>query len=187
MINILIATGNVHKFQEIRLIMSDYTSFNIIYPDKNFDVDIVENGKTYSQNAKIKVDGYAEFLNKNPGLRSKLNLDYIVSEDSGLEVSCIGNTPGLVTARFAGANATDAENINKLLDTMKLNKSCTEHRDAKFVCLACLYDIGSGKSHYFEGELNGLIANEISGTKGFGYDPVFLFLVSIKHLRKLTL
>lgn len=173
MINILIATGNSHKFQEIKLIMSDYTSLNIVYPDKSFDLEIVENGKTYSQNAKIKTDAYADFLNNNPSLKSKLNLDYIISEDSGLEAACIGNIPGLVTARFAGENASDTENISKLLDIMKATKGCMENRDARFICVACLYDVKKDESRYFEGELKGSIAGELSGTKGFGYDPVF--------------
>lgn len=173
MVNILIATGNTHKFQEIELIMGNFTRLNIIYLDKSFQEEIIENGKTYRENAKIKVKGYLKFLNENPKLKLELSLDYIVSEDSGLEVSCLDNLPGLFTARYAGADATDIKNINKLLDTMRLKKDCIEHRYAKFICLACLYDIKRDKFYYFKGELKGLISNEMVGESGFGYDPVF--------------
>jgi XTP/dITP diphosphohydrolase len=173
MANILIATGNAHKFQEIESIMGNYVGLNIIYLDKSFPVEIIENGKTYRENAKIKAEGYLNFLNENLELKSKLNLDYIVSEDSGLEVRCLDGEPGLFTARYAGENASDIENINKLLDVMRLKKDCIENRHAKFVCFACLYDIKRDKFRYLDGEVNGLISHEMGGTKGFGYDPVF--------------
>ncbi|RZD15210.1 MAG: RdgB/HAM1 family non-canonical purine NTP pyrophosphatase [Candidatus Acidulodesulfobacterium ferriphilum] len=173
MINILIATGNTHKFQEIKSIMGNFAGRNIIFLDKSFQVDVIENGKTYKENAKIKVEGYVKFLNENPELDSEMSLDYIAGEDSGLEVECLGGAPGLFTARYAGENASDIENINKLLDTMRAKKDCVENRRAKFVCLACLYDIKRRSFRYFEGELKGSISNKISGTKGFGYDPVF--------------
>ena len=173
MINILIATGNAHKFREIERVMSNFTGLNIIYLDKSFQVEIIENGKTYKENAKIKAEGYLKFLNENAKLKSELRLDYIVSEDSGLEVNCLGNLPGLFTARYAGENASDAENINKLLDTMRAKKDCAENRHAEFVCFACLYDMKRDKFQYLDGRVKGLISHEISGAKGFGYDPVF--------------
>ena len=173
MINILIATGNVHKFHEIESIIGNYAGLNLVYLDKSFQVEIIENGKTYKENAKIKVEGYLKFLNENPELNSEMSLDYIAGEDSGLEVECLGGAPGLFTARYAGENASDTANIEKLLNDMKLKKECAGNRLAKFVCYACLYDIKKNNFEYFYGELNGLIAGEISGTKGFGYDPVF--------------
>ncbi|MDA8052955.1 MAG: non-canonical purine NTP pyrophosphatase, partial [Deltaproteobacteria bacterium] len=167
MVNILIATGNAHKFQEIEAIMGKVAGLNLIYLDKSYLLGTIEDGKTYEDNAKIKAEGYLKFLNGNPELKSglNLNLDYIVSEDSGLEVECLGGEPGLFTARYAGENASDVQNINKLLDNMRLKKGCAENRRAKFVCYACLYDIKKNNFEYFYGELNGLIAGEISGTK----------------------
>ena len=186
MINILIATGNDHKFQEIKAIIADVGAdwLNISYLDgKRFPAKVEENGDTYNKNAKLKVDGYLKYLKENPSLRGKPLPDYIVAEDSGLEVECLNNEPGLRTARYAGEYATDAENITKLLDEMQKNKGCGEGgshsgsggvgRQARFVCYACLYDIKTGGYSYFEGELKGSISNKISGTKGFGYDPVF--------------
>ena len=176
MANILIATGNAHKFQEIKSIMGKFTglSLNLVYLDKSYPVEIVEDCGTYEENAKTKVEGYLEFLEENPELRTELNLDFIVSEDSGLEVECLEGAPGLFTARYAGENASDIANIEKLLNGMSLKTECAENRRAKFVCHACLYDIKKNSFEYFYGELKGLIAEEISGTKGFGYDPVFI-------------
>ena len=176
MINILIATGNAHKFQEIEVIMGKFAdlSLNLVYLDKSYRVEIVEDRETYEENAKVKVKGYLKFLEENPELRAELNLDFIVSEDSGLEVECLEGAPGLFTARYAGENASDIANIEKLLNGMKFKKECTENRRAKFVCYACLYDIKKNNFEYFYGELKGLIAEEINGTKGFGYDPVFI-------------
>lgn len=171
MANILIATGNAHKFQEIEEIMGKYPGLNIIFPGKSHPVEITENGKTYKDNAKIKAEGYFKFLSENPGL--KLNIDFIVSEDSGLEVECLGGDPGLFTARYAGENASDIENILKLLDALNREKICAENRRARFVCVACMYDVKSGAFEYFEGELKGLISDKMTGAKGFGYDPVF--------------
>ena len=173
MVNILIATGNYHKFQEIKSIIGDSKEINFVYLNRDYKIEIIENGKTYKENAKIKVEGYIKFLNENPELDSEMSLDYIASEDSGLEVECLGGDPGLFTARYAGENASDIENINKLIDAMRVKKECTENRHAKFVCLACLYDIKRRSFRYFEGELKGSISNKIIGTKGFGYDPVF--------------
>ena len=174
MANILIATGNAHKFQEIEAIMGKVAALNLVYFDKSYRVEIIEDRETYEENAKTKVEGYLKFLDENQELKAKLNLDFIVSEDSGLEVECLGRAPGLFTARYAGENASAAANIEKLLNDMKLKKECAGNRHAKFVCYACLYDIKKNNFEYFYGELNGLIAGEISGTKGFGYDPVFI-------------
>ena len=173
MVNILIATGNAHKFQEIEAIMGKVAALNLVYFDKSYRVEIIEDRETYEENAKTKVEGYLKFLDENQELKAKLSLDFIVSEDSGLEVECLGGAPGLFTARYAGENASDTANIEKLLNDMKLRKECAGNRHAKFVCYACLYDIKKNNFEYFYGELNGLIAGEISGTKGFGYDPVF--------------
>ena len=176
MSNVLIATGNAHKFQEIEAIMGKFAdlSLNLVYLDKSYRVEIVEDRETYEENAKVKVEGYLKFLEENPKLKTELNIDFIVSEDSGLEVECLEGAPGLFTARYAGENASDIANIEKLLDGMKFKKECAENRRAKFVCHACLYDVKKNSFEYFYGELKGLIAEEISGTKGFGYDPVFI-------------
>jgi len=176
MTNILIATGNAHKFQEIEAIMGKFADLGLksVYLDKNYKIKIIEDRETYEENAKTKVEGYLKFLEENPELIKELNIDFIVGEDSGLEVECLGGAPGLYTARYAGENASDIANIEKLLNGMRLKTECSENRRAKFVCYACLYDIKKNNFEYFYGELKGLISEEMSGTKGFGYDPVFI-------------
>ncbi|MHB1545284.1 MAG: non-canonical purine NTP pyrophosphatase [bacterium] len=173
-INILIATGNAHKFQEIQEILRDYADINPVFLDKNRKIEIIEDGKTYEDNAKIKVEGCLNYLNENPDLKKSFNISFILSEDSGLEVECLGEAPGLFTARYAGENASNEDNIDKLLYDMTLEKKCSLNRRAKFVCYACLYDIQKKDFRYFYGELKGLIANSVSGSGGFGYDPIFI-------------
>ncbi len=208
MINVLIATGNGHKFQEIKAILSDTGAdwLRVSYlSGKKFTVKVEENGNTYYQNAKLKVDGYIKYLKENPALKRKPFPDYIIAEDSGLEVECLNNGPGLLTARYAGENASDAENIAKLLDEMQKNKTCGVKegvkkenggdlakldrgggRRAKFVCYACLFDVKTGCYSYFDGELRGVIAEKVTGKGGFGYDPIFFVPGFYKTAAQLT-
>lgn len=176
MINLLIATGNNHKVSEIKKIMEPLDILNVIYlSGKEHSVSIDENGSDYRANAKLKIDGYRDYINSRSDLKSLLEIDYIAAEDSGLEVKCLKGEPGLFTARYAGAVATDQENIAKLLAEMKKNSdSRSDNRFAKFVCHACLYNVKSAEYTYFFGEFYGEIALKPSGIKGFGYDPVFL-------------
>ncbi len=172
--NILIATGNAHKFKEIKEIIGGCGGLNPIFLDKSYGIEIIEDGKTYEENAKIKAAGYIDYLNKKPDLKKFLDIQFILSEDSGLEVERLDGAPGLFTARYAGENASDSSNIEKLLMEMSLKKECASNRRAKFVCYACLYDTTENNFQYFYGELSGFIAENASGTKGFGYDPVFI-------------
>jgi XTP/dITP diphosphohydrolase len=134
-LNILIGTGNKHKFQEISIIMKDLKDMNLVYADNIFGItDIIENGKTYQENALIKAEAYYNlllnkgYLNSNRNLnfdkknkinnnhininnQENINIDYIVSEDTGLEVKCLNNEPGLYTARYSKIN-----NINNFKD-----------------------------------------------------------------------
>ncbi|RZD16306.1 MAG: non-canonical purine NTP pyrophosphatase [Candidatus Acididesulfobacter guangdongensis] len=204
--NILIGTGNKHKFQEISFIMKDCCNVRLIYADDLFgQKNIVEDGLTYKDNALIKAEAYYALLKNND--KSNNNIDYIVSEDTGLEVKCLNNEPGLYTARYselhdgaattvpANVNGKDniadirINNINKLLNKMKANKKekdCINGREAKFVCWACLYGVKDGKHNFFYGELNGSITENLSGTAGFGYDPVFYVPEFNKTLAELS-
>jgi XTP/dITP diphosphohydrolase len=189
-INILIATGNKHKFQEISSIMKDFNGLSLVFPDDIFGpIDIEENGGTYSENALIKAKYYFKLVSENPDSKdskNRLKIDYIVSEDSGLEVACLNNEPGLYTARYAGENAANSENINKLLGSMKAKDGCKNNRNAKFICCACLYDVKHNKSQFFEGKLHGLISESLSGNAGFGYDPVFFVPALNKTLAEIS-
>jgi XTP/dITP diphosphohydrolase len=164
--------------------------------------DIPEDGLTYKDNALIKAEAYYALLKNNA---QNNNIDYIVSEDTGLEVKCLNNEPGLYTARYSVLDYSDdvnaqanniyrkdnsanirINNINKLLKKMKSKKDCIYGREAKFVCWACLYDIKERKHNFFYGELNGSITEELIGTAGFGYDPIFYVPEFNKTLAELS-
>ncbi len=204
--NILIGTGNKHKFQEISFIMKDCHDVRLTYADALFGPkNIVEDGLTYKDNALIKAEAYYALLKNNVQNNGNNNIDYIISEDTGLEVKCLNNEPGLYTARYseldgaaaatvpANVNGKDnivdirINNINKLLNKMKANKKdCIDGREAKFVCWACLYDVRNGKHNFFYGELNGSITESLAGAAGFGYDPVFYVPEFNKTLAELS-
>ena len=95
----------------------------------------------------------------------------VIADDSGLCVDFLDGGPGVYTARFAGENASDGDNINKLL--CELNNVPFEKRSAKFVCVIAFIENSANNINYFKGECSGHIITEKRGTSGFGYDPVF--------------
>ena len=122
--------------------------------------DPEETGKTFAENAYIKAKAFCEAS----GLPA-------IADDSGLCVDALDGAPGVHTARFAGDDATDGTNINKLLEC--LEGVPDEKRGAAFVChITCLFP--DGRQIDAEGRCEGFISNERMGSGGFGYDPVFL-------------
>jgi XTP/dITP diphosphohydrolase len=123
---------------------------------------VVEDGATFAENAAIKARA----------LRSAAPPDaWIVSDDSGLEVDALGGAPGIYSARYAGEQASDAENVDKLLHALRGIEPA--QRTARFRCVLCLSD-PDGDVHSFEGACEGHIAEAPKGASGFGYDPVFV-------------
>ena len=120
-----------------------------------------ENGKTFEENARIKARA----------LKAVKSGVWVAGEDSGLEVQGLNNMPGIHSARYAGPNARDAENVAKLLKMMSLRSA--QNRKAKFLCCLVVYS-PDGKEYVFEGTLEGSISKNVQGTEGFGYDPVFI-------------
>ncbi len=156
---IILASKNRHKAEEIRAILGD--DFSLITQDEaGFgDIDVVEDGITFEENAIKK----AITIMEATGHAS-------IGDDSGLCVDALDGRPGVYTARFAGENATDDENISKLLSEM-VNVPKSE-RTAKFVCVIAVAIPGKDVM-LFRGECEGEIAFEKSGEHGFGYDPIF--------------
>ncbi len=150
-----LGTENPAKVKEIRDILKDFDC-EIVLPCVGKFPD--ETGITFAENALIK----ALFTAKHCR-----NL-HAVAEDSGLVVPVLGGMPGILSSRFAGPNADDGKNIEKLLKYMT-NKN---NRQAYFVCVVALIT-PSGEQKFFEGRLYGRIAEEPRGQSGFGYDPVF--------------
>ncbi len=152
--NILLATQNAHKIQEISSILSDFC--NIAVPKES--LDIPEGDQSYVANAILKAEAWAE-----------LYPDYwILADDSGLEVPAINNEPGVISAEYAGKNASHKEHIDKLLSKLKN----TADREGVFVSYVLLMSPDK-KIFCSRGECHGRILEAPSGNGGFGYDPVF--------------
>lgn len=156
----VLATGNKGKVKEMSELLN---SFSIeVLPQSQFEVSIVaETGTTFVENAIIK----ARHAAKITGLPA-------IADDSGLEVDFLNGQPGIHSARFAGENATDQENIELLLS--KLEGIGTEHRRARFQCvLVYLRHELDPTPIICQGTWQGIITESLQGENGFGYDPVF--------------
>ena len=158
---VVIATNNAHKLEEIGAILEDF-DYNI-YSLKDVDlggIEIVEDGKTFEHNALIKARTIA-----------KMTKMIAISDDSGLEVDAIGKKPGVYSARFAGENATDEENRQKLIKSL-VNIPASQ-RTARFVsAIAVVFP--DGKEFVVRGTCEGTIGFEEKGKNGFGYDSLFI-------------
>ncbi len=156
-IKIVFATNNSHKLSEIKAILG--TDFDILsLKDINCNVDIPETSDTIEGNASLKSHYVWEHY----------HLDCF-SDDTGLEVDFLNGEPGVHSARYADGKDHDSKaNIDKLLK--KLGN--TNMRNARFRTVISL--IVNGQEIQFEGIINGTIAKKLSGTGGFGYDPIFI-------------
>lgn len=159
--DIVISTGNAHKLEEIGIILKDL-DYNIYsLRDVNLDnLEIEENGKTFEHNALIKARTVAKLTNM-----------ITIADDSGLEVDAISKKPGVYSARYAGENATDEENREKLLKALK--NTTISNRTGRFVCCIAVV-FPDGKEFVVRGICKGTIAFEEKGKNGFGYDSLFI-------------
>jgi len=155
--DIVIATKNSGKMQEFKFLLNGY--FENFYSLLEFDStpEIVEDMPTFAGNAIKKAEIISNYFDK-----------VTLSDDSGLVVDALNGEPGIYSARYAGENSTDEDNLDKLLNKMKK----VSNRKAKFVCALALV-FPNGQKELFEGECEGLITKNKKGTNGFGYDPVF--------------
>ena|SRR6218665_3333923 len=152
---ILIATHNLHKKEEIQQILgSEYIVTSL--SDYNLNDEIIEDGNTFAKNALIK----AKYCFEQTGKPS-------VGDDSGLVVEALDGRPGIYSARYAG-NHNFKKNIEKVLEEMKNEPN----RRAYFITMLCFKD--NDGEHYFEGRIYGNLTKEVFGADGFGYDPIFV-------------
>ncbi|MBW2545172.1 MAG: XTP/dITP diphosphatase [Deltaproteobacteria bacterium] len=157
---IIFASKNGGKIRELKALLEgmDVNLFSLNdYPDTP---NIIEDGNTFLENALKKARVISEYTGGT-----------IIADDSGLEVDYLEGAPGIHSARYSGAEATDERNIRKLLEELK--DVPTEKRGAAFRCALVLYRT-DGTFETFEGKLEGKIAAEPAGVEGFGYDPVFV-------------
>ena len=157
---LVIATTNPGKKAEYAAILGDLGYELLSLPDLGVEQVIEESGATYAENALLKARGYA----KATGMLT-------LADDSGLEVDVLDGAPGLHSARYAGAAATDEDRCQLLLH--ELAGVPSEQRTARFRCLIALV-WPDGREELCEGVVEGRINESPSGKNGFGYDPVFL-------------
>lgn len=158
--NVVLATSNQHKINEIKRILSQHGDFTAVpisalvpyQPPK-------EDGKTYLENATLKAI-----------TASKLVDDVVIAEDSGVEVDALNNQPGILSARYSGPEATDESNNKKLLD--EIRDVSFAQRTCRYVCTAVVAHKGKPLKNA-TGICEGLIAFHPVGENGFGYDPIF--------------
>ena len=161
MIALLVATRNPHKTRELQQILgSDFTVRDLRAHSEISE--IAETGTSFEENAKLKALAVSRKL---PGL--------VAADDSGLEVDALGGAPGIYSARYAGANATNKERIDKLLEELARIDAKKEQRSARFRCVLALARNGEVLGT-FEGIVEGQIADRPRGSHGFGYDPIFV-------------
>jgi len=155
----VLASNNPHKAEEIKAALNG--KFEILtLNDAGISINVVEDGETFEENAIKKATSVAQ-LTELP----------VISDDSGLMVDYLNGAPGVHTAYFAGENATDDMNIDKLLS--ELDGVPADKRDAKFVCIIAV--IQNDDILTFRGECCGKILEERDGVGGFGYDPIFYY------------
>ncbi|MGI9652682.1 RdgB/HAM1 family non-canonical purine NTP pyrophosphatase [Chryseobacterium sp. RLHN22] len=152
---LLVATHNLHKKEEIQQILGDKFVVKSL-ADYNLHDEIVEDGDSFNANALIK----AKYCFEKTGIPS-------LGDDSGLVVESLDGRPGLFSARYAGDHDF-AKNIEKVLSEME----DVENRKAYFITVLCYYDENGAK--YFDGRAHGNLLTENKGHKGFGYDPIFV-------------
>ena len=161
MTELVIATRNAHKTREIQHILGcEFTLRDLgAHPEVS---EIPESGTSYAENAKLKALAASKQL---PTL--------VIGDDSGLEVDALDGAPGIYSARYAGATATETNKIDKLLCELARVGATHDERRARFRCVVAVARNG-GLLGTFEGTVEGRIADTASGSGGFGYDPIFV-------------
>lgn len=156
---IIFATGNEDKMKEIRAILGDLHIPVLSLKEAGIDVDIVEDGTTFAENAMIKAKAIAELVD-----------GIVLADDSGLEIDYLNKEPGVYSARYMGENTSYKIKNQSLID--RLEGVPDSQRTARFVCaIAAVFPDQSTNTAL--GTIEGLIGYEERGTGGFGYDPIF--------------
>jgi len=157
---LLVATGNQGKLKEIQSLLGD-SSIDLIGLDQLTDPpEVVEDGDTFSANARKKALEMAKFS----GFLT-------LADDSGLVVDALNGAPGVFSARYAGEQGDDTANNAKLLQ--ESDAVADEKRQAAFHCVIALA-WPDGRCETYDGQVSGLIMRGARGTGGFGYDPLFM-------------
>ncbi len=157
---IIVATGNEGKMVEIRQILQgEDIAFSSLKDENLLDVEIIEDGETFEENAIIKARAISD-----------LTGEMVLADDSGLEVDALDKAPGIYSARYLGEDTSYTVKNNHIIDLLKDVEGA--NRSARFVCvIACAFP--DGRTITCRGVIEGQIGYEEKGEHGFGYDPIF--------------
>ena len=155
---LIAATNNGHKLIEIKQILEPFEIKVFSLKEKGIDIEVEENGRTYKENALLKAEAIA-----------KITSTPLISDDSGIEIEAMDNLPGIHTARYA-TSVGGYQEAFKIIE-----KKCQEKNNyrALFNCDIVLMNVKE-EPLIFEGRIKGSIAKNITGTNGFGFDPIFI-------------
>ena len=168
---VVLATSNQNKVKEFKGLLSEFPVEVRCLADFGSLPEVIENGQTFDDNAYKKAFHTARVL----GIPA-------IADDSGIVVEALGGKPGIRSARFAGENATDAENCAKLLQDLK----GVNNRKASFVCVLSIA-VPAGPALTFEASCEGIILESPRGNNGFGYDPIFYYEPLKKSFAELSI
>jgi XTP/dITP diphosphohydrolase len=160
-IRIFLASSNPGKLREYRVLAGDSPIEVALLPNFSEIPVFEETAPTFAENSAGKAMHYSRFATGT-----------VLADDSGLVVPALGGAPGVLSARYAGPHASDADRVQKLLGEMRELQG--EARKARFVCVTSLAQGGRALA-VLSDSAEGFIATEPKGTDGFGYDPVFFF------------
>lgn len=156
---IIFATSNQGKLKEIRMIFEDSNIDVCSAKEAGIDIEVIEDGKTFAENAFIKAKKISE-----------LSGEIVLADDSGLEIDFLNKEPGIYSARYMGEETSYLVKNTNIIN--RLEKAEENQRTARFVC-AIAAVLPTGESFITEGTMEGVIGHEIKGENGFGYDPIF--------------
>ncbi|MBF0297033.1 MAG: XTP/dITP diphosphatase [Magnetococcales bacterium] len=159
-LQLVLATRNRKKMEEIRRVLGQQETRLLTLDDFPDCPEVEEDGATFRDNAAKKALTVARHTGQ-----------LALADDSGLLVDGLNGAPGVHSARYAGDNANDADNLDRLL--AELNRQPEASRSARFQCVLALAD-PAGSVRFFDGTVEGRIGHEARGGNGFGYDPIFI-------------
>jgi XTP/dITP diphosphohydrolase len=155
---LVLATRNQHKTREFAQLLGKHFTLCDLATERDLP-EILETGRTFEENAALKAIAISKILPQ----------EIVIADDSGLEVDALNGAPGIFSARYAGEDASDRRNVEKLLQQLR----GVPERSARFRCVIALAKDGELMTTVV-GEVTGSIAESPSGENGFGYDPIFV-------------
>ena len=170
---IVFATGNAGKMKEIRMILADLNAEVLSMKEAGIDIDVVEDGVTFEENAVIKAKA----------VHACIPDAIVLADDSGLEVDYLNKEPGIYSARYLGEDTPYSEKNATII--ARLDGVPVEERSARFVCAIAAVLPGE-EVLVSEETIEGYIGYEERGSRGFGYDPIFMVPAYDKSTAELT-